>query len=90
MFESVRPSVCPRACSCVKMFVRTCVRSSMHARHFLFLTSNFLLLTSMFLLGCLPPYQHVCVWLSVRAYVPECIVCACKHATVRVCACARA
>ena len=28
--------------------------------------------------------------MSVRPYVPECIVCACKHATVRVCACARA
>ena len=28
---SVRLSVCPRACSCVQMFVRTCVRSSMHS-----------------------------------------------------------
>ena len=32
MCESVHPSVClsicPRACSCVQMFVRTCVRSS--------------------------------------------------------------
>ena len=32
----------------------------------------------------------MCVCLSVRASVPECIVCACKHASVRVCACARA
>ena len=44
----------------------------------------------MFVLGYLPPYEHVCVCLSVHAYVPECIVCACKHASVRVCACARA
>ena len=44
----------------------------------------------MFVLGCLPPYEHVCVCLFVRVYVPECIVRACKHATVRVCACARA
>ena len=27
----VRPSVCPRACSCVQMFYRTSLRSSMHA-----------------------------------------------------------
>ena len=40
----------------------------------------------MFVLGSLPPHEHVCVCLSVRAYVPECIVCACKHASVRVCA----
>ena len=26
-----RPSVCPHACSCVQMFDRTCVRSSMHS-----------------------------------------------------------
>ena len=44
----------------------------------------------MFVLGSLPPYEHVCVCLSVRAYVPECTVCAFKHASVRVCECARA
>ena len=58
--------------------------------NFLLLTSNFLLLTSMFVLGCMPPYEHVCICLSVRAYVPECIVCACKHVSVRECACTRA
>ena len=42
----------------------------------------------MFVLGCLPPYEHVCICLCIRAYVPECIVCACKHASV--CAWARA
>ena len=74
------------------MFVRTCVRSSMHARHFLFLTSNFLLLTSMFVLGCLPPYEHVCVWLSVRGMYlsASCVRVSmlpfvCVHARVRDC-----
>ena len=33
----------------------------------------------MLILGCLSPYEHVCVSLSVRAYVSECIVRACKH-----------
>ena len=84
VLPSVRLSVCSRACSCVQMFVRTCGHSSMHARHFLFPTSNLLLLTSIFVFWCLPPYEHVCVCLSVRAYLPECIVCACKHASVRV------
>ena len=42
----------------------------------------------MFVLGCLPPYEHVCVCLSVRAYVAECIVCACKHERVRESVCA--
>ena len=89
MFESVHPSICLSAC----MFVHSNVRS--HMRAFInacetFLISNFLLLASMFVLGCLPPYKHVCVRLSVRAYVPECIVCAYKHASVRMCACMRA
>ena len=46
----------------------------------------------MFVLGCLPPYKNVCVCLSVRVYILECIVCACKHASVLVCkrACVRA
>ena len=37
----------------------------------------------MFVPGCLPPYEKVCVCLFVRAYVPECIVYACKHASDR-------
>ena len=53
-------------------------------------TTHFHVCTWMFVLGCLPPYEHVWVCLSVRAYVSECIVCARKHATVRVCACASA
>ena len=124
--------VCPRACLCIRMFVRTCMHSSMHAFkclhacghmfesiclsvhmhvhvskclfdhacihqcmcyisyfYFLLLTSNLLLLTSMIVLGCLPPYEHACVRLSIRAYLPECIVCACKHASVSVRACVR-
>ena len=61
----VRPSVCPRACSCVQMFVRTCVRPSMHARPFLFLTSNF------FIIQLLTSNFHVCTWVfaSVRTCV---------------------
>ena len=53
---------------------------------FLIIAYRFTFLTSMFVLGCLPPYEHVCVCLSVRAYVPECIVCACA-ACYRSCVC---
>ena len=97
--ESVRPSarlsVCPVHVRAPKYFVRTCVRSSRHARHFLFLTSNFLLLNSNFLLLTSNFYFHLFTWMCasvrtcVRTWVPECIMSACKHASVRVCACVR-
>ena len=95
---SVCLPVCPRACSCIQMFDRTSLRSSIHSfvclhalvregvrlsvrvrpndcshmRAFInactaFLISNFLLLTSMFVLGCLPPYEYVCM--SIRPCV---------------------
>ena len=44
----------------------------------------------MFVLGCLPPHEHVCICLCICVYVPECIVCACKHTSIHVCAWVRA
>ena len=78
--------------ACVHQYMRDISYFLLLSSYFYLFTSNFLFLTSNFhvVLGCLAPYEHVCVSLSVRAYVSECIMRACKHITVRVYACTRA
>ena len=84
---SVRLSVCPRACSCVQMFDRTCVRSSIYA----FVCVHVRVREGV----CVSPADRPSVCLSVRvrfraskclivhAYVHQCMR-SCVHIPVRM------